>query len=216
MEINNKQLVEMFGTETIKKYYTKNKKVNTINKCIMLNTAKNKYKKVEDLGRGRYIILEPYTKEELIKIEYENTYLKNKGVYKIQKDNNVYIGSTNATFKKRLHGHKHYNTRAYQLLLSGGEFSIIYNATELDTEETIRNKEQAFIDEYLKNGFNLLNVIEKTYVLSQKYKKVKSKTLIIKESANSKIKINKLKKFMKENDIEFFEKTRVEKIEINT
>lgn len=216
MEINNKQLVEMFGTETIKKYYTKNKKVNTINKCIMLNTAKNKYKKVEDLGRGRYIILEPYTKEELIKIEYENTYLKNKGVYKIQKDNDVYIGSTNATFKKRLYGHKHSNTQAHKLLLSGGEFSIIYNATELDTEETIRNKEQYFIDEHIENGFNLLNVIEKTYVLSQKYKKVKSKTLIVKESANSKSKINKLKKFMKENGIEFFEKTRIDKIEINT
>lgn len=216
MEINNKQLVEMFGTDAVKTTYLRTKKVTGYVKEQLLRNAKNKYRIVKNLKRGNYIIEEPYTKEELIKFEYEDTYLKNRGVYKIQKDNNVYIGSTNATFKKRLYGHKYSNTQAYQLLLSGGEFSIIYNATELDTEETIRNKEQVFIDEYLKNGFNLLNVVEKTYVLSQKYKKVSTKTLIVKESTNSKIKINKLKKFMKENDIEFFEKTKIDKIEINT
>ncbi len=69
--INNKELVEIFGTERQKESYYKNWKLNTGNKTSILNKAKNKCD-IEDLGRGKYTIhrvYNPYINEEIIPLK---------------------------------------------------------------------------------------------------------------------------------------------------
>lgn len=60
MLINNKILVELFASDSIKNSYEKNKKVTGSMKNQLLNIAKNQYKIVEDLGRGKYNIDEKF------------------------------------------------------------------------------------------------------------------------------------------------------------
>lgn len=89
-------------------------------------------------------------------------YDDSKGVYKIQLNNSVYIGSTIAGFRHRFM--QHYNGNycgqmlyTQQLLLNGGTFESIWIAGDSDDIETIRDKEKYYIQKYYNNGFDMVN-----------------------------------------------------------
>lgn len=58
MIIDNKAMVELFGTDANKENYNKNKKVTNSMKRTLIINAKKEYVIVEDLGRGKYKIEE--------------------------------------------------------------------------------------------------------------------------------------------------------------
>ena len=60
MLINNKILVELFASDNVKETYLRTYKVTGSMKSQLLNVAKNQYKIVEDLGRGKYNIDEKF------------------------------------------------------------------------------------------------------------------------------------------------------------
>ncbi len=60
MIINNKSLVELFASDTVKDTYLKTHKVTGTMKSQLLNIARNQYKVVEDFGRGKYNIDEKF------------------------------------------------------------------------------------------------------------------------------------------------------------
>lgn len=103
-----------------------------------------------------------------------------KGVYKIQLNNQVYIGSTTVGFKTRYRQHcvNNQNTSSHtQALLSkGASFDIIWVADENDSESIIRQKENDYIQQYKKNGYKMLNsnipviISEKRTVIPEKRK----------------------------------------------
>lgn len=89
-------------------------------------------------------------------------YNDSKGVYKIQLNNSVYIGSTIAGFRHRFM--QHYNGNycgqmlyTQQLLLNGGTFESIWIAGDSDNIETIRDKEKYYIQKYYNDGFDMVN-----------------------------------------------------------
>ena len=106
------------------------------------------------------------------------------GVYKIQKDNNIYIGSTVVGFRKRfvehLRNYNNYCVKTQALLLNGGTFEIVFNATEnnVQDEELIRMLEDETIKLYRNNtNFNILNSYETVAYNKhvEKYKTIKFK-----------------------------------------
>ena len=108
---------------------------------------------------------------------------KLKGVYIIQLDNKVYIGSTTNGFRLRyrqhcmcLSGMEH----TYNLLKEGATFDILWIADENDTERTIRTKEAEYIEQYAKDGYDMCNS-HSPVVLSEKKPKPKYKRLRINE-----------------------------------
>ena len=105
---------------------------------------------------------------------------KLKGVYKIQLENKVYIGSTTVGFGKRYRQHcANYNNMSphtHDLLKQGASFDILWIADENDSEAIIRQKENDYIEQYTKDGYDMLNshipviISEKRIVTSSKRK----------------------------------------------
>jgi hypothetical protein len=106
-----------------------------------------------------------------------------KGVYKIQKDNIVYIGSTAADtgFRRRyldhLSNYQNSMPHTQKLLKSGGIFSTLWIAENNETEE-IRRMEQFYLNQYRMNGYEVINRtdviipgVKKTQI--PKYKSIK-------------------------------------------
>lgn len=86
------------------------------------------------------------------------------GVYKIQKDNYVYIGQTN-NFRKRLEGHRCKKTLAYCLLEQGGKFTIV---EVNDNFENRLKKEKEYIIKYNKNkNYICININNKKEIKEQ-------------------------------------------------
>lgn len=117
----------------------------------------------------------------------DKSHNKSKGVYKIQLDNFVYVGSTITDFRTRFL--QHYNNHCkqmphtQQLLLSGGTFEVLWVADETDAEEIVREKERQYIQEFKDKGFEMLNS-RNPEILKKKNKKKKIKY--------KKIKVNEL------------------------
>ena len=108
-----------------------------------------------------------------------NTYdvpkvLSNKtGVYKIQHNNMVYVGSTKVGFRARYTQHcRGYSGMEHtrNLLDNGGIYSIIWVANDNDTEQTIRKKEQYYLELYRSRGYIIVN---KEDVIKSKIKNIK-------------------------------------------
>lgn len=105
---------------------------------------------------------------------------KLKGVYKIQLGNEVYIGSTTVAFRTRYRQHctNRQNTtpHTHQLLKQGASFDILWIANENDAESIIRQKENDYIEQYTKDGYEMLNsnvpviISEKRTVIPKKKK----------------------------------------------
>ena len=145
---------------------------------------------------------------------------KKKGVYIIQKDNKVYIGSTIVSFRKRFLEHMDKKTKPiiHDMLYNGATFSVLWFANENDEEYIIRNKEEQYIKYYSSlSQYDVVNTLMATYTKdlsieqnriynNQRTKKNKSqkqryKLLKFKESD-----VEKIKKFFKENNIEYIDK----------
>ena len=83
-----------------------------------------------------------------------------KGVYKIQLNDTVYIGSTIASFKTRYRQHCIDNDvipYTHDLLEKGATFDILWIADKNNTEENIIMKEYNYIKEYINQGYDVLN-----------------------------------------------------------
>lgn len=136
-------------------------------------------KKVDHRGGN----CKPYKHFDIGIYKPDRTMDKLKGVYIIQLDNKVYIGSTTNGFRLRYRQHcmclgsmEH----TYNLLKEGATFDILWIADENDTERTIRTKEAEYIEQYAKDGYDMCNS-HSPVVLSEKKPKPKYKRLRINE-----------------------------------
>lgn len=107
------------------------------------------------------------------------------GVYKIQLNNMVYIGSTINGFRKRYVQHVKnrdgFMPHTQKMLENGATFEIIWKSIKNETEEQIRNMEQKYIDEYTINGFDVVN-IRKEVIIPGKKKKVHNRIIRVLET----------------------------------
>ena len=89
----------------------------------------------------------------------------NIGIYYIILNDDIYIGSTYAGFKKRFLQHYYGESpsmkHTYKLLQNGGVFNILYNMSGIDDIQLIRMVEHYFIDYFDSNvEFNVINKIK--------------------------------------------------------
>lgn len=107
------------------------------------------------------------------------------GVYKIQLNNMVYIGSTINGFRKRYVQHvknrEGFMPHTQKMLEDGATFEIIWKAENDESEEQIRNMEQKYINEYTVNGFDVMN-IRKEVVIPGKKKKLHNRIIRVPET----------------------------------
>ncbi|MGU8679075.1 hypothetical protein ACV3Q3_13030 [Clostridium perfringens] len=128
-----------------------------------------------------------YKNYKNFKVDNKNYF--SKGVYCIVNKNNIYIGSTNRSFRERFLEHynnyQHSMDHTQNLLLNGGIFKII-EIMNNSNEKVIRLKEQYYINKYLKdNRYNLINK-EKEIGYRGKIKPIKYKNIKVAESNYSK------------------------------
>ena len=107
-----------------------------------------------------------------------------KGVYKIQLDNDVYIGSTIMGFRKRYidHSENYQNMMDHtqRLLQNGGIFEILWIAPDNTSENDIRQKEQEYINQYKENEkLHIINKKPQVIIPVHKNKNLKFKKLFI-------------------------------------
>lgn len=211
-------------------YYGGNQKIGLLNKmnCFF------KYEKVD----RKIKILEIYDKRIKNNSEkppqhnykYNEEFLpdvingRKHGVYIIKQENNVYIGSTMTSFKRRFsqhYGREHQIRATYEMLHNGGTFDILWIAEEKDSEKKVRAKEADYIKLYIDaTDYNVINQHMETHVYSSNNKKKKEikqskepKENKVKEQKKEKVeyqvlrinkqKINMVKQFLQDNDIEF-------------
>lgn len=209
--VDKKELCKILGIkpETLKKIV----KAKTLEE----RAVKQGYKivKTEKIGRKVYYdLLEIFDKNNLDRIskQYRNNATKRRkyididnfdvpvfmedmpGVYKIQLDNYIYIGSTKQDYCRRYLGHmnkKHsipirsfiYDgikiKNTYDMLMNGGVFSPVY-AMEEESEHEIRLMEEQFIEDYKLLNYNVVN-IGKVAIKGRRNKPIKFKNIKIKE-----------------------------------
>lgn len=100
------------------------------------------------------------------------------GVYKIiDKNNNIYIGSTTVSFRERFKQHNKYNEdmkHTYNLLHNGGIFKIIEvmnNSSKIE----IRKREQFYITKYINDkNYNVINRDKEVGYIGKKKTKFKN------------------------------------------
>lgn len=82
------------------------------------------------------------------------------GVYKITLDNDIYIGSTIAGFRKRFQGHTYDDNKlpTKEMLKNGGEFKVLWIANNNESEKFIRDMENYYIKYYRnETDYNVIN-----------------------------------------------------------
>ena len=195
--------------ETLKKIV----KARTLNKKL-----ENKgYKLIKTTKEGRrvfYTLIEMFDKNSLDEIskQYRNNATKRRkyididnfdvpifmesmpGVYKIQLDNYVYIGSTKVGYLDRHCGHMNKNStvsirgfiyndieikNTYDMLMNGGVYVPLY-AMEEESEQEIRLMEEKFIKDYKLLNYNVVN-IGKVCIRGRRNEPMKFKRIKIKE-----------------------------------
>lgn len=103
------------------------------------------------------------------------------GVYKIQFNNDIYIGSTSQGFRRRFLGHYLGNQKNTKTLLeNGAEFSIVWDMTGIEDIELIRMVE-SYIINYCKINTNYNIVNERDSIGFNKFEdeKVKKRSMYI-------------------------------------
>lgn len=111
-----------------------------------------------------------------LNIEYDMMF--NYGIYKITLNNDIYIGSTIKSFRKRFQQHNSGKDKimkhTYELLQNGGTFEILHDMTGIEDEDLIRMVEDEFIKEYLLNpNWNVINKKSGAKSYKKTYKKKK-------------------------------------------
>lgn len=135
-----------------------------------------------------------YMDSKDINFKINEEYAWDEGIYKIQLDNNVYIGQTNK-FVRRYQQHKvgvkgDIQTEAHKLIELGATFEML--EIERDAKQRL-TKEAKYVDEYIKNGYNVLN---STKVLFNNKDNVNGITF-------NKSDFDKIAKLLSDNNIDF-------------
>lgn len=145
------------------------------------------------------------------KYEHSNFIIPDKyknciGVYKIQKEFKIYIGSTCMGFKKRFIGHlKGELKHTKELLDSGAIFDYLWIAPNNCSNEKIRNMEKFYYDRY--SNLNEYEVINKNDIfVSTQYKKKNN------NKKNKKEKMEKVILYFPKNKRQLFMKLLIEMI----
>lgn len=185
-------------------------------KTLEEKAVKRGYKIVKTVKIGRnvyYDLIEIFDKNNLDEIskQYRNNSTKRRkyidnidnfdvpifmenmpGVYKIQLDNYVYIGSTTVSYCDRYLGHMNKNStvsirgfiyndieikNTYDMLMNGGVYTSLY-AMEEENEYEIRLMEEKFIENYKLLNYNVVNIGK---VAIKGRKPIKFKRIKIKE-----------------------------------
>ncbi|KQC91222.1 hypothetical protein AM596_15810 [Clostridium perfringens CP4] len=158
MEIKNyKELCNILNIK-VSDGNSKKKQLNELERYCSYHRNGFKYiiDEIFEIPKPKANILRPNKKGELLRnikgfnVSKENVH--SKGVYKIELDNYIYIGSTITGFRKRFL--QHYSLcsplmkHTYNLLHNGGVFSILENMDDKEEQE-IRLEEQQYINKYL-------------------------------------------------------------------
>lgn len=146
--------------------------------------------KLEKVGRGKYQVVEIYkTPEEPFDrrslgnargvhhvsksirqnkcFDVDEQYALKPGVYKIENEDYVYIGSTTRKLTTRFS--EHYNnmggvhTKTYNILINDGKFTCLESFDEDTDEDVIRNCEMEYIRKYQNTDKILVNSQLRTY-----------------------------------------------------
>lgn len=128
------------------------------NKFIIKELYNNPKRKIDNRGGGNNLGHYKHPNLGIYNLTDEQNDLK--GVYKIQLNDTVYIGSTIASFKTRYRQHCIDNDvipYTHDLLEKGATFDILWIADKNNTEENIRMKEYNYIKEYINQGYDVLN-----------------------------------------------------------
>ena len=121
------------------------------------------------------------------------------GIYKIELENEIYIGSTIRNFRDRYLKHisTPVNEDVGRILKNGAVFSIIQICDGMD-EDDIRRIEDDYIEEY-KNNQNYI-VLNKTQAWNSCNKKEKKYSMHLYNLSEEEY--NKINKFIKDNNIQ--------------
>ena len=123
--------------------------------------------------------------EECFKI-YDEYIAHNAGVYKIENDQSVYIGSTTRTLTKRFSEHYHNrgnnHNKTKEVLNNGGDFVCLQSFPLGTDEKIIRDCEEKYINQYKNGNKKLLNNYKPAIMtrdVNKKKKKPQYKTIKI-------------------------------------
>ena len=185
-ELNYRELTNFLELPYLRGY-SKDKQLNELSKICKIEKDKTKYKITEIYDE---IIDDNRRKShfsELTNISKEDEH--KAGIYKIQLDNNIYIGQTN-DLKRRFHQHyygqniryKGFGADTEKLLRNGGSFEV------LEFEDNVEQrllKENYWVQYYSQNGYNILNTEKLLSNKNSRQKRNKPNTKYIKVLAKN-------------------------------
>lgn len=133
------------------------------------------------------------------KVAEENKY--QSGIYKIQLNNEVYIGQT-VNFWNRFYTHNHPNKPIYTsvLLRVGGTFEVL--EIEKDREQRLI-KERKYVEKYIQDGYEVLNSTKVLFNGTNKSIKEKRQAEPKMGITFNKSDLDKITKLLSDNNIEF-------------
>ena len=198
-ELNYRELTNFLELPYLRGY-SKDKQLNELSKICKIEKNKTKYKITEIYDE---IIDDNRRKShfsELTNISKEDEH--KSGVYKIQLDNDIYIGQTN-DFKRRFYQHyygqniryKGFGADTEKLLRNGGSFEV------LEFEDNVEQrllKENYWVQYYSQNGYNILNTEKLLSNKNSRQKRNKPNTKCIKVLAK---KYNEAIKLLKDKGL---------------
>ena len=185
-ELNYRELTNFLELPYLRGY-SKDKQLNELSKICKIEKNKTRYKITEiyddiidDNKRKSHFL-------ELTNISKENEH--KAGIYKIQLDNDIYIGQTN-DFKRRFYQHyygqniryKGFGADTEKLLRNGGSFEV------LEFEDNVEQrllKENYWVQYYSQNGYNILNTEKLLSNKNSRQKRNKPNTKCIKVLAKN-------------------------------
>ena len=185
-ELNYRELTNFLELPYLRGY-SKDKQLNELSKICKIEKNKTRYKITEIYDK---IIDENRRKShfsELTNISKEDEH--KAGIYKIQLDNDIYIGQTN-DFKRRFYQHyygqniryKGFGADTEKLLRNGGSFEV------LEFEDNVEQrllKENYWVQYYSQNGYNILNTEKLLSNKNSRQKRNKHNTKYIKVLAKN-------------------------------
>ena len=180
-ELNYRELTNFLELPYLRGY-SKDKQLNELSKICKIEKNKTRYKITEIYDE---IIDDNRRKShfsELTNISKEDEH--KSGVYKIQLDNDIYIGQTN-DLKRRFYQHyygqniryKGFGADTEKLLRNGGSFEV------LEFEDNVEQrllKENYWVQYYSQNGYNILNTEKLLSNKNSRQKRNKPNTKYIK------------------------------------
>lgn len=180
-ELNYRELTNFLELPYLRGY-SKDKQLSELSKICKIEKNKTKYKITEIYDE---IIDDNKRKShfsELTNISKEDEH--KSGIYKIQLDNDIYIGQTN-DFKRRFYQHyygqniryKGFGADTEKLLKNGGSFEVLEFE---DNAEQRLLKENYLVQYYNQNGYNILNTEKLLSNKNSRQKRNKPKTKCIK------------------------------------